>query len=346
MRGQMRIFGTTVACVALSAFAFAQSLFDGFETYNQGVLAGQGGWYKPVPASSLDWFVYNYGSNPLGIAPNPNGQNQMIAARKEGTLFPRTERNFNWSDRETWLISYDVYVGFDGTVGDGYNYDNIGSFSLQPSGSAQHFIDLFQWVTPTTDLQLGNPNDGWRATWVVGRLDDPGAPPFSRGWTVFYQPPNPFHGLQINKWYRRFVAFTFNGTDFRGEPASFLVKVGIRDLDTGQTNVAIVQPTQDFQLWYLIRPGGSSDLPTALRYFVGGGTGANNGNILAVDNLQITGFSYGDVNMDGCVDDADLLAVLFAFGNTGSFLAEDTNGDGTVDDADLLTVLFAFGEGC
>jgi DUF917 family protein len=79
---------------------------------------------------------------------------------------------------------------------------------------------------------------------------------------------------------------------------------------------------------------------------VGGGAGADNGNILAVDNLQITGFSYGDVNMDGCVDDADLLAVLFAFGNTGPFLAEDTNGDGTVNDADLLTVLFAFGEGC
>jgi hypothetical protein len=345
MRGQMRIFGTTVACVALSAFAFAQSLFDGFEAYNPNIpINGQGAWFNP--GSSLDWFVYNYGSNPLGIAPNPNGQNQMIAARKEGTLFPRTQRNFNWGARETWLISYDVYVGFDPTVGDGYNYDNIGSFSLQPSGSAQYFIDLFQWVTPTTEVQLGNPNDGWRATWVVGRLDDPDASPLSRGWVVFYQPGTPFHGLQINKWYRRFVAFTFNGTDFRGQPASFLVKVGIRDLDTGQTNVAIVQPTQDFQLWYLIRPGGSSALPTALRYFVGGGTGANNGNILAVDNLQITGFSYGDVNMDGCVDDADLLAVLFAFGNTDPFLAEDTNGDGRVDDADLLTVLFAFGEGC
>jgi hypothetical protein len=346
MRGQMRVFGATVACVALSAFAFAQSLFDGFEAYNpNSPINGQGAWFNP--GGSLDWFVYNYGSNPLGIAPNPNGQNQMIAARKEGTLFPRTQRDFNWSARETWLISYDVYVGFDPTVGDGYNYNNIGSFSLQP-GSAQYFIDLFQWVTPTTDLQLGNPNDGWRATWGVGRLDDPdpNAPPFTRVWVVSYQPPNPFHGLQINKWYRRFVAFTFNGTDFRGEPASFLVKVGIRDLDTGQTNVAIVQPRQDFQTWYLIRPGGSSALPTALRYFVGGGTGADNGNILAVDNLQITGFSYGDVNMDGCVDDADLLAVLFAFGNTGPFLAEDTNGDGTVDDADLLTVLFAFGEGC
>ncbi|MFN7162030.1 MAG: DVUA0089 family protein [Fimbriimonadales bacterium] len=54
----------------------------------------------------------------------------------------------------------------------------------------------------------------------------------------------------------------------------------------------------------------------------------------------------GDVNLDGCVDDADLLAVLFAFGNTGTFLPEDVTCDGVVDDADLLTVLFAFGQGC
>ncbi|BCW94926.1 MAG: hypothetical protein WHS44_07895 [Fimbriimonadales bacterium] len=44
------------------------------------------------------------------------------------------------------------------------------------------------------------------------------------------------------------------------------------------------------------------------------------------------------------MDDADLLAVLFAFGNSGG--AEDLNNDGIVDDADLLTVLFSFGDGC
>lgn len=54
----------------------------------------------------------------------------------------------------------------------------------------------------------------------------------------------------------------------------------------------------------------------------------------------------GDVNGDCIVDDADLLAVLFAFGQTGSGLPEDVNGDGVVDDADLLTVLFAFGSTC
>ena len=53
----------------------------------------------------------------------------------------------------------------------------------------------------------------------------------------------------------------------------------------------------------------------------------------------------GDVNGDGCVDDADLLQVLFAFGATGSNPA-DVNGDLIVDDADLLIVLFNFGSGC
>ncbi|GBC93484.1 hypothetical protein HRbin15_01975 [bacterium HR15] len=55
-------------------------------------------------------------------------------------------------------------------------------------------------------------------------------------------------------------------------------------------------------------------------------------------------FPYaGDINGDDVIDDADLLTVLFAFGQTGSNLTEDVNGDGTVDDADLLTVLFNFG---
>jgi hypothetical protein len=54
----------------------------------------------------------------------------------------------------------------------------------------------------------------------------------------------------------------------------------------------------------------------------------------------------GDVNSDGCIDDADLLAVLFHFGSTQRGIREDANCDGIVDDADLLTVLFHFGSGC
>lgn len=55
----------------------------------------------------------------------------------------------------------------------------------------------------------------------------------------------------------------------------------------------------------------------------------------------------GDVDCNGCIDDADLLQVLFAFGNTGNTLGRtDVNCDGIVDDADLLQVLFNFGSGC
>ncbi|MFN7017190.1 MAG: GC-type dockerin domain-anchored protein [Fimbriimonadales bacterium] len=50
------------------------------------------------------------------------------------------------------------------------------------------------------------------------------------------------------------------------------------------------------------------------------------------------------MNGDGCVDDSDLLIVLFQFGNNNA--QADLNRDGTVDDADLLIVLFHFGAGC
>jgi hypothetical protein len=54
----------------------------------------------------------------------------------------------------------------------------------------------------------------------------------------------------------------------------------------------------------------------------------------------------GDVDCSGCVDDADLLTVLFNFGATGRGLSADVNCDTVVDDADLLMVLFNFGAGC
>lgn len=64
-------------------------------------------------------------------------------------------------------------------------------------------------------------------------------------------------------------------------------------------------------------------------------------------NLPVqTRAAAGDVNANGCVDDADLLSVLFAFGGSGTCMDEDVNGDTVVDDADLLTVLFDFGTGC
>lgn len=52
----------------------------------------------------------------------------------------------------------------------------------------------------------------------------------------------------------------------------------------------------------------------------------------------------GDADGNGCVDDADMLLVLFNFGSIDP--DADLNNDGVVDDADLLQVLFNFGSGC
>jgi len=81
------------------------------------------------------------------------------------------------------------------------------------------------------------------------------------------------------------------------------------------------------------------------RYIVGYGYNAARGRN---EGFLLDTWRTGDTNGDGCIDDADLLAVLFAFGGagTGDTRHEDINKDGIVDDADLLTVLFNFGSGC
>jgi uncharacterized delta-60 repeat protein len=96
--------------------------------------------------------------------------------------------------------------------------------------------------------------------------------------------------------------------------------------------------------------GNGDDIPTAVVvdgrgnvYVTGRSWNGTDFDYLTVKYIQVL---PGDVNGDGCVDDGDLLAVLFAFGQRGSGLAEDLNNDGVVDDADLLEVLFNFGSGC
>jgi len=86
------------------------------------------------------------------------------------------------------------------------------------------------------------------------------------------------------------------------------------------------------------------------RYIVGTGYNAatNRSEAFLLDTGPQCVPHDGDVNQDGCVDDADLLTVLFAFGQQGGcgLGRVDVNCDGTVDDADLLQVLFHFGGGC
>ncbi|MFN3691192.1 MAG: hypothetical protein ACK4UU_09740, partial [Fimbriimonadales bacterium] len=82
---------------------------------------------------------------------------------------------------------------------------------------------------------------------------------------------------------------------------------------------------------YAISPDG--------RYIVGWGVQPSGGyRAFLLDTRCIN--HNGDVDENGCVDDADLLAILFAFGEQGEVLGRiDVNCDGIVDDADLLQVL-------
>jgi probable HAF family extracellular repeat protein len=110
--------------------------------------------------------------------------------------------------------------------------------------------------------------------------------------------------------------------------------------------------------------GGMEDLNTTYASLLTNGSGLGEPRAISPDGRYIVGHGYnaatrrgeaylldtgfprrGDVDRNGCVDDADLLQVLFAFGGRG-YRNEDLNWDGTVDDADLLEVLFNFGSGC
>jgi probable HAF family extracellular repeat protein len=114
--------------------------------------------------------------------------------------------------------------------------------------------------------------------------------------------------------------------------------------------------------------GGMEDLNTTYASLLTNGSELRSASAISPDGRYIVGFGYnaatgrsteaflldtrctahnGDVDNNGCIDDADLLAVLFAFGNAGSNLGRvDVNCDGVVDDADLLIVMFNFGSGC
>ena len=122
--------------------------------------------------------------------------------------------------------------------------------------------------------------------------------------------------------------------------------------------VACAQSGGDFDLsWWTIDGGGATPASNGVFSvsFTIGQPDASNLLSAAGSPFELTSgfwfyyttciFSTGDVNLDGCTDDADLLAVLYNFGATGPNPA-DLNCDLVVDDADLLIVLYLFGNGC
>ncbi|MCS6918330.1 MAG: hypothetical protein NZM28_01000 [Fimbriimonadales bacterium] len=128
--------------------------------------------------------------------------------------------------------------------------------------------------------------------------------------------------------------------EFRTRAFRWTAATGMQDLNLLFSN--LLDSGSELHRAYAVSPDG--------RYIVGVGYNGASQRIEAF--LLDTNFSClpprrGDVDGNGCTDDADLISVLFQFGASGTALGRvDTNCDGVVDDADLLTVLFNFGAGC
>ncbi|CUU36019.1 hypothetical protein DCOP10_116176 [Armatimonadetes bacterium DC] len=120
-------------------------------------------------------------------------------------------------------------------------------------------------------------------------------------------------------------------------------------------SVACAQSGGGYDLSWWTIDGGGITFATGGSFNMGGTVGQPDAsNALTGGGYSLTGGFWftpacvatnGDVDGNGCVDDADLLTVLFNFGATGANPA-DVNCDAIVDDADLLIVLFNFGSGC
>jgi hypothetical protein len=250
--------------------AAAQEIFvTGFEPLEgyQGspdgvVVTGQQGWYVPV-AGSTDQNIYTYDGNALGLPPNaPLGLFQFLGAQLTDEAFPRAQHNVDFGNG-VFAASYDIAAGFTGCPTAAM--DNIGSFSLQPSDTARYFIAVNFWVP-------GLEGSKWTAGYNA--FDATGAP-----YPDNLIPGPEWTNLDVYHWYHQITLFDFI--------TNRIVLVTITDLTTLETHE--VAPTD----WYLAGGAGGRGLPlpTAVRFFVGGGApGAfAPGNLQGWDNLLIAG---------------------------------------------------------
>jgi len=260
------LLGMAVLCLAASP-AGAEQLVTGFEppayvgSASGTVLTGQQGWYAPVVAGSttLNYSVFTYAGNTLGLPANPAGQSQFIGATGAGgTSFPRAQHNIDFSSASVWTVSYDVAHRFNGTLPAA---QALGSFSLQSATGepARQFIALHNWSNLATATNWNSVFNVFNAAGVA---------------TDNLSPGPAWNNLLVDNWYRESITFDLS--------TNLITSVSITNLTTGVTNTA--SPTG----WYLT--GGANPtqpLPSAIRFFTGGNVVA--GNVAGWDNLSIQG---------------------------------------------------------
>ena len=296
-----------VAVAATSATAQYISDFESIDSSAVGVpLTGQEDFYLPPDTTSTDFLAFTYVDNPVGLPGNPEGGLTFVyGAGPGGGTFARAQRDFPFFGFLK-RISFDFAVpSFDGTLP---ATDYIGSFSFQPADSAQ-FIALLSW----TDLAVA---DTVRLGFVV--FDEDGT-----------QVPLPgavagpeWETLQPDTWYRVEIVGEWRERRIR--------RVEITELDSAVSTSDVPDD------WYFNGGAlGTTTLPTALRFFGGGGA---QGNAVAIDNFTLT--CYVDCNGDDRRDLFDFLCFQNAFDQGDAYA--DCDGDGDLTLFDFLCFQNAF----
>ncbi len=266
-------FGFSFAIAALAAACFAQ-FSDNFESESgsaAGTLltngfggGGQNGWYNPI-SGSIDGSIYTYSGNALGFNADPSGGNQFFAGNVTTAQTPtRAQHDVSFAAGGTWTLAYDFNGKFVGTPPAA---DNLGSVSLQPSGSSDYFQTIMQWTSPvdhSANADAFNANIGWAPAAGASTIGN------------FSSPDPAFQSLILNDWYRMSVTWNFTTNQ--------IMSTSIRNLTTGGSTTTIDVSGNG---WYLT--GGQNNVlgqaaPTAVRMFASGSAGDQVG----YDNFSVS----------------------------------------------------------
>lgn len=267
----MRLLAVAFAGLALTTAAQAQ-YSTGFESPTFAGAAGgspltngfggggQNGWYNPV-AGSVDFQVHSYAGNSLGFPFNPTGGGQFIGAL--GAAAPnnigRAQYPVNFNAGGVWTVEWDVIGGYRGTSGTAI--DNLGSFSLQPSTTANYFQQIMQWGTNTTAPVKYDINYG------IFPAAGGAAPAFS-------SPGVAWTNIPVDHWVRQSTTWDF--------ASNRILSVSIQDITAGGPLTTADVSGLD---WFLA--GGLNNvlakaMPTDIRTFTG-----NTDNATGWDNITV-----------------------------------------------------------
>lgn len=278
-------------------------------------IAGQGGWFTPAVAGSLDGLVMTYAGNTFALPGNPSGGEQFLGGRSDGGASAVRAQREDILFATTSVICYDAAASY---VGKGPSAQNLGSFSLQPdpnpaAPSIRSFIQLNTWTDPVMPTAW---NAGYLAYDAAGVLFSGSGMSAGPEW----------QNLQIDHWYRFCTTVDF--------AQNRIISVSITDLATAATTTVAPEG------WFL-GGGAASELPipSGVRFFVGGGAG----NIMAWDNLVLGPPPCPcEWNADGILNSQDFYDFVNAF-----FAGEaDFNGDGATTSKDFFAFIQCLFAGC